>query len=218
MFKGKDKCPKCGSSVEKNWSYCPICGWPLKEKYREERFFEDFFDFEGIARKIEREVEEFDKLFKVDFKSPKIKISHPSSFSAISITIHSGTGVKPKIEVRTYGDMKKYEPEIKKKLGIREIEEEEEESYEAPKFTEEPEAKIDDLGDRVLVEIKLPGVEKEEDIKIHMLEQSLEVRARTKDKLYFKLIPLKGKIVRKEFSKGKLVLEIKKSSIGSGKS
>jgi len=52
------------------------------------------------------------------FKIPRIKISSPG-VSGISITIHSGTGMKPRIEVKTYGDYKKLEPEIKRRLGIK---------------------------------------------------------------------------------------------------
>jgi len=213
MFRKKKKCPKCGYEVDEKWEFCPMCGYPLKEKYREERFFEDIFDFDSITRRIEKEFEEFDKLFKMDFKPLKFKIPE-SGVSGISITIHSGTGMKPRIEVKTYGNMKKYEPEIKRKLGLAETEKVKEiettEEYTPPKITEEPEAKIKNLGEKFVVEIDLPEVEKEEDIKIQALEQSLEIRARAKDKLYFKLLPITGRVVKKEFKNGKLILEIER--------
>jgi HSP20 family molecular chaperone IbpA len=158
---------------------------------------------------------EFEEMFKIPtFRIPRIKISSPG-FSGISITIHSGTGMKPKVEVKTYGEYKKLEPEIKRRLGVKvpieEVEEEEKEiEYKPPKTTEEPEAKVSREGNRTIIEIKLPDVEKEEDINVKKLEQSIEIRARAKDKLYFKLIPMAGEIVRKSFKDGVLKIEIER--------
>jgi len=211
MF-GRKKCPRCNKEVKENWEFCPYCGYPLKEKYRsEETFFEDFEDFDRIVEKMERE---FEEMFKIPtFKIPRIKISSPG-FSGISITIHSGTGMKPKVEVKTYGDYKKLEPEIKRRLGvnvpIEEVEEERETEYKPPKTTEEPEAKVTREGNRTIIEIKLPDVEREEDINVKKLEQSIEIRARTKDKLYFKLLPISGEIVGKSFKDGVLKIEIER--------
>ena len=214
MFR-KKKCSRCNKEVKEEWEFCPYCGYPLKEKYRsEETFFEDFEDFDRIVERMERE---FEEMFKMPtFKIPRIKISSPG-FSGISITIHSGTGMKPKVEVKTYGDYKKLEPEIKRRLGvnvpIEEVDEEEKErgeEYKPPKTTEEPEAKVIREGNRTIIEIKLPDVEREEDINVKKLEQSIEIRARAKDKLYFKLLPISGEIVGKSFKDGVLKIEIER--------
>ncbi len=213
MFKRK-KCPRCEKEVKEEWEFCPYCGYPLKEKYRsEERFFEQFEDFESIDRIFERMEKEIEEVFKMPaFKIPRIRISTPG-FSGISITIHSGTGMKPRVEVKTYGEYKKLEPEIKKRLGIKvpveEVEEREEE-YEMPKATEEPEAKVLKEGRKTIIEIKLPDVEKEEDIDVKKFEQSIEIRARAKDKLYFKLLPIAGEIVSKSFKDGVLKIEVER--------
>jgi HSP20 family molecular chaperone IbpA len=213
MFR-KKKCPRCGKEVKEDWEFCPYCGYPLKEKYRtEERFFEEFEDFDRIVEKMERE---FEEMFKMPtFRIPRIKIPSPG-FSGISISVHSGTGMKPKVEVKTYGEYKKLEPEIKRRLGVKvpieEVEEEEEKKieYKPPKTTEEPEAKVSREGNKTIIEIKLPDVEKEEDINVKKLEQSIEIRARAKDKLYFKLLPLTGEIVGKSFKDGVLKIEIER--------
>jgi hypothetical protein len=54
----------------------------------------------------------------------------------------------------------------------------------------------------------LPDVEREEDIEVKRFEQSIEIRARTKDKLYFKLLPITGEIINKSFKDGVLKIEI----------
>jgi len=214
MFK-KKRCPKCEKEVKDEWEFCPYCGYPLKEKYRaEERFFEEFEGFESFDRIFERMEKEFEEMLKMPtFKIPRIKFSSPG-FSGISITIHSGTGMKPKVEVKTYGEYKKLEPEIKRRLGVKvpveEVEEEREVEYEQPKVTEEPEAKVSKEGRKTIIEIKLPDVEKEEDIEVKRLEQSIEIRARAKDKLYFKLLPIVGEIVSKSFKDGVLKIEIER--------
>jgi HSP20 family molecular chaperone IbpA len=210
MFR-KKKCPRCEKEVKEDWEFCPYCGYSLKEKYREERFFEEFEDFDRIVEKMERE---FEEMFKIPtFRMPRIKISSPGC-SGISITIHSGTGMKPKVEVKTYGEYKKLEPEIKRRLGVKvpieEVEEEKEIGYNPPKTTEEPEAKVSREGNKTIIEIKLPDVEKEEDINVKKLEQSIEIRARAKDKLYFKLLPITGEIVGKSFKDGVLKIEIER--------
>jgi HSP20 family molecular chaperone IbpA len=210
MFR-KKKCPRCEKEIKEDWEFCPYCGYSLKEKYKEERFFEEFEDFDRIVEKMERE---FEEMFKIPtFRIPRIKISSPGA-SGISITIHSGTGMKPKVEVKTYGEYKKLEPEIKRRLGVKvpieEVEEEKEIEYNPPKTTEEPEAKVSREGNKTIIEIKLPDVEKEEDINVKKLEQSIEIRARAKDKLYFKLLPITGEIVGKSFKDGVLKIEIER--------
>lgn len=214
MFKKKKKCPNCGRPVQEDWEFCPYCGYPLKEKYGSvnlEEKFEEEFGFEDIDKLVNRIEKEFEEFLRVPaFRIPKIKFSEPK-FSGISITVHTATGMKPKIEIRTYGDYKKLEPEIKKKLGVKvpvEEEEYEREEYAPPKITEEPEAKVSKENGKTIIEIKLPDVEKEEDIQIKKLEQSIEIRAKAKDKLYFKLIPISGNIINKKFEKGTLKIEI----------
>jgi HSP20 family molecular chaperone IbpA len=217
MFR-KRKCPRCDKEIKEDWEFCPYCGYPLKEKYRvEEKFFEEFDDFGGFEKEVfERIEKEFEELFKMPiFKIPRIKISSPR-VSGISITIYSRTGMKPRIEVKTDGYYKKFEPEIKRRLGIKvpveEVEESEEKEveYNLPTTTEEPEAKVSKEGKKTIIEVKLPDVEKEEDIEVKRFEQSIEIRARAKDKLYFKLLPITGEIINKSFKDGVLKIEIER--------
>ncbi len=190
----KKKCPNCGRDISKSWNFCPFCGYSLKEK----SIFDD----------IEKEFERIDKMFSSEFfKFPKLSV-RPFKSGGISITITSGTGMKPQVKIKTSGEYKKLEPEIKRKLGIgpsiKEVE------TRRPKITEEPEAKIEKTANREKIEIKLPGVKNIEDIEIRKLEQSIEIKAFAKDKTYFKLIPMpKGFVIlRKEFKDEILRLEV----------
>jgi len=209
MFERK-RCPNCGEKVKDEWEFCPICGERLEEKERGFRVFDIFED-------IDKEFERIDKMFGFEF--PRIKFKPEIKGGGISITIHSVSGREPKIEVKTSGDYKKLEPEIKRRLGIKPAVEEVEEVTEeyrkkkvrVPKVTEEPEARIEKIGNKQIIKIKLPDV-KEEDIEVKKLEQSIEVKAFAGDKAYFKLIPISPNayIVKKEFKNGVLNIEVER--------
>lgn len=204
MFE-KKVCPKCGKKIKEDWNFCPYCGWEIEEEAPFESIFDD----------IDKELKEIDKMFGFDFfKIPSFKIKPGIRGGGISITVHSGRGMKPKIEIKTSGEYKKLEPELKRRLGVRpaveEVEEEEKE-VKVPKVTEEPESEVQTIGNKQIILIKLPDVKSEEDIEVKRLEQSIEVKAFAGDKAYFKLIPIpKNVSISKKFKDGVLKIEIER--------
>lgn len=198
MFERK-RCPNCEKKVKDEWKYCPYCGSNLTEK-----FFKPFDIFE----KVDEEFKRIDKMFGEDFFVPKFRLK-PFRGGGISITI-SSAGKEPKIEVKTFGEYKKIEPEIKKRLGVKPRVVEIEEKARKARVTEEPETKVKKLDNKEIITIELPGV-KEEDIEVKRLEQSVEIRAYAGDKAYFKLIPLPSDAsIEKEFKNGVLTLKIER--------
>jgi len=202
MFR-KNRCPKCGRKLNADWNFCPYCGYEVKPKI--------ISPLEGIFEDVEKEFEKLDKMFGIGFKIPKIPLEKGGG---VSITIHSGTGMKPKIEVKTSGEYKKIEPELKRKLGIKPAIEEVEEKparRKMPKITEEPETKVKIVGNKRIISLILPGVKDSKDIEIKRLEQSVEIKAFAKDRAYFKLIPVPSDVsIRSEFKDGILTLEIER--------
>jgi HSP20 family molecular chaperone IbpA len=196
MF-GRIRCRHCGRKLKKVWNFCPYCGEHVEKK----RLF-------SIFDEIEKEFERIDKM--LGFKFPRF--DKPVRGGGISITIRSGTGIQPEIHVKTSGEYKRLEPEIKKKLGIREgIREIEEKPEKKIKVIEEPETKIEKVGTKEIITIKLPGVKSEEDIEIKRLEQSIEVKAFAGEKTYFKLIPIPpNAIVNKNFKDEILKIEVER--------
>jgi len=225
MFGEKKKCPNCGAPVKDDWNFCPYCGFELKGTELEERLREiekEFFNvFDFSFADIDKEFERLSKL--IGKKQMK-----PFWGGSISITMESGTGKEPRIEVRTTGDFKELEPEIKKRLGIKpKIEEVETEKARAareeeerikkeekkkarpiPKVTEEPEMQIKEEEGKKVLTISLPGVKSLKDIDIRKMEHSIEIKAFAGDKVYFKLIPIEGDILAKKFKDSTLILEI----------
>jgi len=211
-------CPNCGEKVKESWEFCPRCGEEIDiEKPREKELVTPFGSIFGD---IDKEFERIDKIFGFDsFKLPTFKMKPGMKGGGISITVQSGTGMEPKVEVKTSGEYKKLEPELKRKLGVKPaIEEVGEEKVEKkkrevklPKVTEEPETEIQTIGNKQIISIKLPDVKNEDDIEIKKLEQSIEVKALAGDKAYFKLIPVSRDVtISKKFKRGVLKIEIER--------
>lgn len=203
MFK-KKKCENCGEEVKDEWTFCPNCGEQLKE-FPQESIFDD----------IEDEFKRIDKMFSSSFFDfPKFNVKFPKGSGGISITITSGTGREPKIDVKTSGSFKEVEPDIKRKLGVKpSIEEvEEKPKVKQTKVAEEPETKIENIGNKQIIQIKLPNVKSLKDIEVKKLEQSVEVKAFADDVTYFKLIPVPSNsyITNKEFKNNVLRIEIER--------
>ena len=203
MFESK-RCRRCGKGLKKEWGFCPYCGegTEYKQPYRD--VFED----------IEKEFERIAKMPTPMFiRFPKLDMESPFKRGNISIVIKTGSGMKPKINVKTSGRYKKLEPQIKRRLGVREgIEQVKEEKREVriPKTTEEPETRIEARGNEETITIKLPDVKDLSDIEIRKLGQSIEIKAFAGDKAYFKLIPIRAnaQISDRSFENGILRIQV----------
>lgn len=73
----------------------------------------------------------------------------------------------------------------------------------------EPETKVRRLTNKIIYEINLPGVKSLKDIMVNKLENSIEIKAISKDRAYFKLIPISLPIKRYYLEDEKLILELK---------
>ena len=205
MF-GSKKCKNCGKKTKDEWKFCPQCGEEISNEFEAR-------PFESIFNNIDDEFERIDKEISSDFfRFPRLDTKMPKGISWINIVISSGTGREPKIEVKTSGGYKHLEPEIKRKLGIKQAikDVEEKPRQKQAKVTEEPETEIKTVGGKQVIQIKLPETKNIGDIEVRKLEQSIEIKAFTKNKTYFKLIPipLNSNILSKEFQNNILRIEI----------
>ncbi|MEM7821131.1 MAG: zinc ribbon domain-containing protein [Candidatus Aenigmatarchaeota archaeon] len=207
FFRKTKKCPECGNKLSPEWSFCPSCGRSLKE--REILTFPGFASFDDMFKQMERQIAEIDKLFAQPIRMPRI-VMRPGG-SGFSITITSGTGQKPQISVKTFGEAKKFEPQIKQQLGVDKIAQEVEAKPKVarPSVTEEPEMEVKKEGTKLIYSIKLPGVDAK-NIHIKRLPNSIEIRAISGKKLYFKLFeaPPNLTITDKKFSDSVLTITL----------
>jgi HSP20 family molecular chaperone IbpA len=86
-----------------------------------------------------------------------------------------------------------------------------EEEYERRRNLKKVEAKsnIKRLSDNIVYELNVPGVKSKRDVVITRLENSIEVKAYSKDKCYYKTIPLNVAIMGYKVSDDKIFLELK---------
>ena len=166
--------------LEEEWNFCPNCSFSIK----------------GAAKKEEMMNRVFNRIFREVFatdRSMQRESEKEEKDVGFSISVSSDEN-EPRIKVRTiesFSDMKG------DKIRI-------------PKKTKEAQADITRIGDRLNVIIKLPHIKKEEDISLNRYPQSIEVRAFTRNVLYYKIIqiPPSWHTIRKEFNKGILKIEV----------
>jgi hypothetical protein len=190
-------CNYCGNYLSDKWKYCPYCGKVIRDE----------FDL-------------FDALLK-------------SGITGISIRITSRNGEEPDVQVRRIGRQKgrripiesieREEKEQRKRETERETEREREikrripiEFMEddtvirpIPKKVVEPEGRKQQLGDHIVLLVKLPGVKKE-DINVRKLEESVEVKAYKNGEAYFKQFPVpqSARIISKRMEGDQLIVEV----------
>ena len=231
MF-SKKTCKRCGRKTSKNDSFCPTCGTPLNKTQRREDFGmlgeDDSFDemeslsnslFGGLGgmggigggfmnkmisntmKMLEKEMER--EMQGGGAKPQNNNINNNLPRTRVKLMINGK-------EINLNNGMKEAESNEKKEkqkaIKFKKFSEEQ-----AKKFSKlprkEPKTDLKRIADKISYEIEIPGVDSFEDVSILPLENSIEIKAITKEKAYSKLIPLNLPIVNYAFSKGLLVLE-----------
>ncbi len=207
----KKKCSKCGKKISRKFTYCPYCGNNLKKGYGylgvDDNVDEDFLNqvnmaggfgdlFNSLLKQIDREFREMDE-------------DVGRRGKGISINISTKGNKKPRINVRKFGGKKKKGSKIKKRRKkIGKISKERQKKI-ADLPRKEAETEVRRLSDRIIYEIRLPGVKSSKDVIINRLENSIEIKAVSDEKVYFKLLPISLPIKSYDLEDGKLVLELK---------
>lgn len=183
-----------------------------------------------ISNDIEKQFREMDMEMSRAFKMHELKIPEGAKETKKEI-IHEGkkignvkeftfpgghgfsiqinlSGTPNALTLETENDNEEKKEREKSKKGERKITEKEAKRLAAlPR--QEPETKVRRLSDKVIYEISLPGVKNQKDVIINKLQNSIEIKAFTKDKAYFKLIPLGLPIKNYKLVDEKLILELK---------
>jgi HSP20 family molecular chaperone IbpA len=219
MFK-KKKCERCGKKFDGKYSYCPYCGkryfndnenedWGLlgrddfvpSIKFPTE--FSELFNsiFKSLSKELHEQLNE--NYFQTDEKPKKIKKE------GISISISTFGNGPPKIKVRQLGEnpIPEVKDKIKEKIKKNTFTKEKIKKF-ANLKKEEPKTNIRRLSNKVIYELEMPGVKSLDDVSIIKLENSIEIKAISKNKAYSKIIPINLPITNYNLSEGKLILEL----------
>jgi HSP20 family molecular chaperone IbpA len=209
----KVRCDKCKNKVNKNFDFCPYCGFKVKKNK------EGLLDEVGEIPTLPGmggfnlnfgEINNLIKQMQKEMLSEKKEEKPGKNFTSFSISISQSPGKKPAIEIRSAG-MPKNTKNIQEKQNQQIIQNISEENVEKmtklPKI--EPKSKVRRLSNSVVYEIDLPGIESIKDIFINKIGNSIEIRAVGKNKQYGKILPVALPIKKYSFAGGKLVLELK---------
>lgn len=171
--------------------------------------------FNTLVKSLDSQFKELDKELgrKTNFnEKPTNKNNILKKSGGISISISSFGSKPPEIKVHSFGNIPEFkqgEMQLRKQVKKQRTNISEENLKKLSTLPrEEPSTNIRRLSNKVIYEIDIPGVKKIEDVSIIQLENSIEIKAISKDKAYFKLIPINMPIIDQKLAKGKLILEL----------
>jgi rRNA maturation endonuclease Nob1 len=245
MFKKKIQCARCGKKIDKDFDFCPYCGYSLKPSKVREKQFKDFqrefdksvkmpfvmkFPLKQLMKQFEKQIDAQMREIDKNLDKQGADKKNMPRISGLSISISSDGEGKPMIKVGQLGKPQRIMTpeeraeetaekltEQKKARGKRKEDKEKETKMKmskakAKKYSKlpkaEPETKVRRLTDRVVYEIALPGVKSIKDVVLNKLDNSIEIKAFSKDKAYFKLIPIALPIKKYSLDQETLVLEL----------
>jgi len=198
----KKKCPSCAKKSEKSFSFCPHCGFSFKKQKEED-------DFGMLGR--DDTIQNINQQVKIPMGLNGLDKIMNSLIGQLEKQLreNNGDGIPRGFKIQISAGQPRMAPQ-KKTAEIKMPEITEEEIYRRralPK--QEADSKIRRLSDRVVYEIKVPGVNSKKDIIITRLEDSIEIKAYSKDKCYYKTLPIKMKLAGYYLEDDKLFLELK---------
>jgi len=221
------KCKRCSRKVGRDFDFCPYCGFNIKKDSQEKDFgflgIDDKLNMNnfnlltpnlggGFGKLFDSLVKQLDNQMRVlDKEIGQVPKKIPIKSNAISISISAATGKKPEIKIQGFSPrFQSLEPVKQKEIKVPESQISEEKARKLAKMPrEEAETNVRRLSDKVIYEISMPGVKNAKDLIINKLENSIEIKAFSKDKVYFKLIPVNLPIINYKLKNEKLVLELK---------
>ncbi|MEA1993534.1 MAG: zinc ribbon domain-containing protein [Euryarchaeota archaeon] len=175
----KKECPNCKAEIRKDWKFCPYCG--------------------VMVNVCEEEVSVVNDLTTLNIMdSPKT--------GGISIHVNSHRSEKPRVSISAFGDFKKYEPELKRKMGALNNKK----SRKVPAVIKEPDSILKKKKDKIIIKVKMSDV-KEKDIKVNRYENSIEVKGYIPNKLYYTSfeVPNNSEIINKKLTEDIFTLVLK---------
>ncbi len=201
------KCKSCNGKIKKNFNFCPHCGFSLKSRKISNKggiigmndMIKDIkmpFGLNTIMKSLAKQLDK--EIGTLNFNNPQESNNPPRGFK-----IQISTG-KPSInnlqqEVIPKQQLIEEVNQISKKELLRR------KNLEKVK----PISTIRRLPEGLIYEISVPGIKNKKEISVINLENSIEIKAYSKDKCYEKIIPIKSEIISYKIKDGKILLKLK---------
>ncbi len=221
----KRKCPRCSEKCSRDFEFCPYCGLRIKQPHNEE-------DYGLLGKKdIPEEFEMFNQPM-LGFGSGILSRMLGNTMKMLQKELQKSTEQEIKNSGRENSQIKHFQlyingkkvnlsnlqPGQVKKIQLREpgivkeapkhpilSEETIKNSVHLPK--EEAECKLRRAGNKIIYEINVPGVNSLDKVLINKLENSMEIKAYSKEKIYKKILPINLPFLGYHLNKQKLFLE-----------
>ena len=220
MFNKKEKCSKCGKSIDKNSNFCASCGSKTNSNFEKDfgmlgktdlqtpqNPFENILPrgFAGgmLGKMLGSAMGMLEKEMKKEFNNKDNPINQSRSNVELFI---NGKRINPQNIKVTKKPIQNQKKQVEKVIELPIFSKDKQKKFLGNKKTE-PKTKVRRLSDQVIYEIEIPGVKNLEDISIKPAGKSIEIKATTKTKSYFKSIPLSLSLVSYSLEKDLLVLE-----------
>jgi hypothetical protein len=221
MFKRKE-CPRCGKKTNSNNDFCPSCGISLKENTNKGDFGmlgeNDFFN-ENIQENpfnmigggmLGKMLGSAMKMLEKELQKSQKQNVKSVPMSNIELFIN-GKKISPRnIKVSKKSPDQEEKQETKKAIPTLEFDSAKTKQF-AKLKKKEPSTNVRRFSNKVVYEVKMPGVKSLDDISLIQLESSIEIKSIGRDKAYKKVIAVNLPIMDYSLSKGifKLDLEAK---------
>jgi len=213
MFK-KKKCPNCGEKISSNYEFCPFCGKKIDN--------DSDFGMLGKNDKIENEFERMSKSIfggmggKMMSKMISNTVKMMEREMRKEMQHNKNCPTKSNFQLFVNGKRVNLNPQPVQQKQItkkpRKLPSKEFSKNNIKNFSKlprkEPTATVKRLANKIIYEVKIPGVNSLKDVSIIQLENSIEIKAVSKTKSYFKIIPINLPITNYGVEKGKLILEL----------
>lgn len=204
------KCPNCAKKIQKDFLFCPNCAFPIKKQSEKEKFGligkDDSINqmspdmglpisgidkiLHGLMSQLGKELNNMNGLAGQSGRNFKIQISTAIPHNMTSMKKHS----KNKRSVSSLDRLEIPVEEIERRKSL-------------PR--REAESNVRRFSDRIIYEIKIPGVNNKEQIVITKLDNSYEIKAYSKEECYTKSIPINADMIQSYIKEGTLFLELK---------
>ena len=207
MF-GKKECSRCEEKSSNRHNFCPNCGVPFNGKSSKK-------DFGMLGESDDEEMEIANSLFG-GFGGKMMGKMLESAMKMLEKEMQKEMKkTKPKTNLQLFVNGKKinlgnYAQENKEEdeeISVEKLPNSDLKGFSDLK-KKEPSTNVRRLSNKVVYEVDMPGIDSEKDLSIVKLENSIEIKAMSKNKAYKKIIPIGLPIKNYNLSKGKLVLEL----------
>ena len=205
------KCSKCSNRIKGSFEYCPYCGKDLRFKHDDKDFGllgkSDLIDNVNPPKRGSF----IDKIFNNAMKEiPAIMKMIERQMQNQTNDFNQGK-LPSNLNVQFFVNGKKVAPQ-KKERPVEPIKETKISRDRINKLSKlpkkEPASKIRRLSGKVIYELEVPGVKNIDDVLINQLENSIEIKAISKNKIYSKRININLPILGYQLIKNNLILEL----------